>query len=87
MPTTEQISPTFADLGLSQTVLSAVADMGYETPTPVQAAAIPEVLAGRDLLAAAQTGDTGLAGAAAAGRIGVLCFAGGIALLAYRKRG
>ncbi|MDN0069770.1 DEAD/DEAH box helicase [Collinsella ihumii] len=56
MPTTEQISPTFADLGLSQTVLSAIADMGYETPTPVQAAAIPEVLAGRDLLAAAQTG-------------------------------
>lgn len=46
----------FADLGLSETVLAAVADMGYETPTPVQAAAIPEVLAGRDLLAAAQTG-------------------------------
>lgn len=46
----------FEDLGLSDTVLAAVHDMGYEEPTPVQAAAIPEVLAGRDLLAAAQTG-------------------------------
>lgn len=47
---------TFYDLGLSDTVLAAVDDMGYETPTPVQAQAIPQVLAGRDLLAAAQTG-------------------------------
>ena len=47
---------SFADLGLSGAVLDAVADMGYETPTPVQAAAIPEALAGRDVLAAAQTG-------------------------------
>ena len=46
----------FADLGLSEAVLQAVDDMGYEFPTPVQAAAIPEVLAGHDLLAAAQTG-------------------------------
>ena len=46
----------FEDLGLSDTVLAAVHDMGYEEPTPVQAAAIPEVLVGRDLLAAAQTG-------------------------------
>ena len=49
-------APSFADLGLSGTVLDAVADMGYEAPTPVQAAAIPEALAGRDVLAAAQTG-------------------------------
>lgn len=46
----------FADLGLSDSVLAAVEDLGYEHATPVQAAAIPEVLAGRDLLAAAQTG-------------------------------
>ena len=46
----------FEDLGLSEDVLAAVRDMGYELPTPVQAAAIPQVLAGRDLLAAAQTG-------------------------------
>ena len=45
----------FEDLGLSDEVLAAVRDMGYETPTPVQAATIPEVLAGRDVLAAAQT--------------------------------
>ena len=48
--------PTFAELGLSDSVLAAVADLGYETPSPVQAQAIPHVLAGRDVLAAAQTG-------------------------------
>ena len=52
----EEQTVRFADLGLSDTVMQAVADMGYETPTPVQAASIPEVLAGRDILAAAQTG-------------------------------
>ena len=52
----EEATVRFADLGLSDTVMQAVADMGYETPTPVQAASIPEVLAGRDILAAAQTG-------------------------------
>ena len=54
--TASTVTPTFADLGLSGNVLDAVADMGYETPTPVQAAAIPQALAGRDVLAAAQTG-------------------------------
>ena len=54
--TTEEPQVRFADLGLSEQVLAAVTDMGYEFPTPVQAASIPEVLAGRDLLAAAQTG-------------------------------
>ena len=52
----EEQTVRFADLGLSDTVMQAVADMGYETPTPVQVASIPEVLAGRDILAAAQTG-------------------------------
>ncbi|MDO4595859.1 MAG: DEAD/DEAH box helicase [Coriobacteriaceae bacterium] len=46
----------FCDLGLSDEVLAATEDLGYEGATPIQAAAIPEVLAGRDLLAAAQTG-------------------------------
>lgn len=46
----------FADLGLSDKVLAAVADMGYTTPTPVQAASIPHALDGEDVLAAAQTG-------------------------------
>ncbi len=46
----------FNDLGLEPGLLSAVADRGYETPTPIQVEAIPPVLAGRDLLAGAQTG-------------------------------
>ena len=46
----------FDTLGLRSRVLAAVADMGYTEPTPVQKLAIPEVLAGRDVLAAAQTG-------------------------------
>ena len=46
----------FNDLGLEPGLLSAVAERGYDTPTPIQAAAIPPVLAGRDLLAGAQTG-------------------------------
>ena len=47
---------TFQSLGLSADLLGVVAAEGYETPTPVQSAAIPHVLAGRDVLAAAQTG-------------------------------
>ncbi len=46
----------FAGLGLAQPLLRAIADTGYTTPTPIQAKAIPMVLAGGDLLAAAQTG-------------------------------
>jgi ATP-dependent RNA helicase RhlE len=47
---------TFDTLGLSADLLNTVAEEGYTTPTPVQEAAIPLVLAGRDVLAAAQTG-------------------------------
>ncbi|NVK18393.1 MAG: DEAD/DEAH box helicase [Methylocystaceae bacterium] len=46
----------FADLGLTDELLSAVSDAGYETPTPIQAQAIPQVLMGRDILGCAQTG-------------------------------
>ena len=46
----------FDQLGLSEKVLAAVADMGYEEPSPVQRGAIPAVLEGRDVMAAAQTG-------------------------------
>ena len=46
----------FTDLGLRAEILRAIADQGYDTPTPIQAQAIPAVLAGRDLMAAAQTG-------------------------------
>ncbi|MCX8997806.1 DEAD/DEAH box helicase [Rhizobiaceae bacterium BDR2-2] len=47
---------TFADLGLSQKVNSAVADAGYTVPTPIQAGAIPPALQRRDILGIAQTG-------------------------------
>jgi len=47
---------SFAALGLAPELLRAVADQGYTEPTPVQSEAIPLVLAGRDLLAGAQTG-------------------------------
>jgi ATP-dependent RNA helicase RhlE len=47
---------TFDSLGLSADLLRVVAEEGYEQPTPVQKAAIPEVLAGKDVLGAAQTG-------------------------------
>ena len=46
----------FDQLGLSERVLAAVAEMGYEEPSPVQRGAIPAVLEGRDVMAAAQTG-------------------------------
>ena len=46
----------FTELGLSEKMLSAVKEMGYENPTPVQEQAIPLVLDGRDVAAAAQTG-------------------------------
>ena len=47
---------TFAELGLSDAVLAAVDHLGYTEPTPVQAQAIPLVLQGRDIIAAAKTG-------------------------------
>jgi ATP-dependent RNA helicase RhlE len=47
---------SFSDLGLAPELLRAIADEGYATPTPIQQQAIPLVLQGRDLLAAAQTG-------------------------------
>src|SRR5450631_3033507 len=47
---------TFNKLGLSEKVLQAVEASGYLTPTPIQAEAIPQVLAGRDVLGIAQTG-------------------------------
>lgn len=53
---------SFSSLGLSAELLRAVSDEGYTEPTPVQARAIPVVLAGRDLQAAAQTGTGKTAG-------------------------
>ena len=47
---------SFSDLGLSPEVVKAVTDAGYDTPTPIQAQAIPVALTGRDVLGIAQTG-------------------------------
>ncbi|WP_182525041.1 DEAD/DEAH box helicase [Nocardioides dongkuii] len=49
-------TPTFADLGLDDAVLKALRDVGYETPSAIQAATIPPLLAGRDVVGLAQTG-------------------------------
>ena len=49
-------TPTFADLGLSEPVLRALADVGYESPSPIQAATIPALLEGHHVVGLAQTG-------------------------------
>ena len=48
--------PAFSDLNLSEPLARAIADLGFEAPTPIQARAIPLLLAGRDLIGQAQTG-------------------------------
>ena len=52
----------FASLGLMPELVRALADRQYSEPTPVQARVIPEILAGRDMLAGAQTGTGKTAG-------------------------
>ena len=52
----------FTDLGLAEPLVRAVREHGYETPTPIQAQAIPAVLEGDDLLGGAQTGTGKTAG-------------------------
>ena len=47
---------SFADLGLSETTLAALRDVGYESPSPIQVQAIPPLLEGRDVIGQAQTG-------------------------------
>ena len=55
-PTTPETSTGFDGLGLADAVLAAVREVGYESPSPIQRAAIPPLLEGRDLLGQAQTG-------------------------------
>ena len=55
-PTEETAKPGFDELGITGPVLKAVRDLGYETPSPIQAATIPLLLQGRDVLGTAQTG-------------------------------
>jgi superfamily II DNA/RNA helicase len=52
----------FTDLGLSENILRAVTECGYDTPTPIQAQAIPIILMGRDIVGLAQTGTGKTAG-------------------------
>lgn len=54
--TQEDTIVTFSDFGLHPSLLQAIAETGYTSPTPIQAAAIPLVLDGRDVMGAAQTG-------------------------------
>lgn len=51
-----EVATNFDELGLAAPILAAVKEIGYKTPTPIQQQAIPLVLAGRDLMAQAQTG-------------------------------
>ncbi|GAA0786960.1 DEAD/DEAH box helicase [Marinobacterium sediminicola] len=56
MSNTDTSPATFGDLGLSTPILNALTEVGYETPSPIQARSIPPLLEGRDLLGMAQTG-------------------------------
>src|ERR1700730_13051132 len=53
---------SFAELGLRPEILRAVVEAGYTTPTPIQAQAIPTILAGKDVMGGAQTGTGKTAG-------------------------
>ena len=53
---TPEVAITFNDLGLDEAVLKALRDVGYETPSAIQAATIPPLLEGRDVVGLAQTG-------------------------------
>ena len=55
-PETAEPTLSFSDLGLDAAVLKALRDVGYETPSAIQAATIPPLLAGRDVIGMAQTG-------------------------------
>jgi ATP-dependent RNA helicase DeaD len=55
-PSLPAMPPSFEQLGLPAELLATLAEVGYETPSPIQAACIPHLLAGRDLLGEAQTG-------------------------------
>ncbi len=56
MPNENETSVSFDELGLNKKVVQSLTKLGYETPTPIQASAIPVILEGRDILGQAQTG-------------------------------
>ena len=53
---------SFKDLGLAQPILNAIDSLGYQTPSPIQSQAIPPIISGQDVMAAAQTGTGKTAG-------------------------
>lgn len=55
-PDESPATPGFEELGITGPVLKAIRDLGYETPSPIQAATIPTLLGGRDVVGMAQTG-------------------------------
>ncbi|KNY07112.1 MULTISPECIES: DEAD/DEAH box helicase [unclassified Microbacterium] len=55
-PTDTPSTPGFEELGITGPVLKSIKDLGYETPSPIQAATIPTLLSGRDVVGMAQTG-------------------------------
>ena len=61
-PASDAAQPSFADFGLHPDIDRAVTELGYKTPTPIQAQAIPVVMTGRDVMGAAQTGTGKTAG-------------------------
>src|SRR5512144_793762 len=67
--TAEPETPTFAELGIDKRVLRALDDVGYESPSPIQAATIPALLEGRHVVGLAQTGT----GKTAAFAVPILC--------------
>ena len=48
--------PSFSQLGLSEPMLANLSRLGFENPTPIQSGALPHAMAGKDLIAMAQTG-------------------------------
>ena len=54
--TSTDVSTTFRDLNLDESLIKILDEVGYESPSPIQAAAIPLLLAGKDIIGQAQTG-------------------------------
>jgi len=55
-PENTEVEITFSDLNFESSIGEALDAMGFESPTPIQQQAIPKILAGKDLIACAQTG-------------------------------
>ncbi|MBI2497216.1 MAG: DEAD/DEAH box helicase, partial [Opitutae bacterium] len=72
LPEVPKMDTAFSALGLNDRLAYAVQEMGYETPTPIQVQAIPQVLAGKDVIGSAQTGTGKTAAFAKLGQHGAM---------------